>query len=77
MLNKIDKEMKCLTQKREIKVMSKSKIFAKSRNFKVVAKYAHLKIVKLTCRENFMYRAIYSKIADFITSHTEAVKQIT
>ena len=40
MLNNIDKEINCLTQKREIKVC--------------VAKYVNLKIAKLTCRENFM-----------------------
>ena len=53
MLNNIDKETKCLNQKRGIKVSQNAKFFAKSRNWGVT-KYANLKIAKLTCRENFM-----------------------
>ena len=48
MLNNIDKEIKCVSLKN-----AKLK-WVKMQNFRGVAKYANLKIAKLTCRENFM-----------------------
>ena len=52
MLNSIAKE-KILSYSKNAKLRdSQYKIFAKSQNLSV-AKYAHLKIAKLTCRENF------------------------
>ena len=58
MLNKIDKEIRCASlaslKNREIKVSPNAKFSQNREILKGVAKYANLKIAKLTCRENFI-----------------------
>ena len=53
-LHKIPKKINGLTEKREIKATQNIILKKESRNLSV-AKYANLKIAKLTCRENVMY----------------------